>query len=439
MTSVTLPGYWPSPWPAEDGGPARLQAVPIGATPRATGFDLGSGRRLKATSRTLFAATMCVLRDPGEVFLLAHTIGPDSISWVERIHPESLEPLVRSPDLAGGPFWPGGLAAHADGSLHATFGRHCHRLDPGTLEVTATARLPRDRPYNSHVVLPSGHLVTKDIGGGVGMNRLPDGVRGSELVVLDPASLDVVDRLELPEGSIARLSARGSSVYVVGESRVHRVGFDEGAGTLTLDPDWSPTYRTIEGQTFGWDIVLAGRSGWFLDNGEGSDEFGGSFRGRGHSTAPLHLVRVALSSAERSDGEQAVELTEVDGRPGGVVANPPAIDPERHIAVGYDSSHGAMAAWRYDDAAPGLEPMWQRQQDHAGHMLRFADSGQLLSYDYDHDRGLDQAVVLDIETGTELARVDTGSPVQCVLFPSVGWADDAYVCTFAAVTRLHTD
>ena len=50
----------------------------------------------------------------------------------------------------------------------------------------------------------------------------------------------------------------------------------------------------MEGQTFGWDIVLAGGSGWFLDNGEGSEEFGGSFRGKGRSGAPLHLVRVRL-------------------------------------------------------------------------------------------------------------------------------------------------
>jgi hypothetical protein len=47
-------------------------------------------------------------------------------------------------------------------------------------------------------------------------------------------------------------------------------------------------------------------------------------------------------------------------------------------------------------------------------------------------------VVLDIETGDELARVDTTSPVQCVLFPCAGWSDDVYVSTFTTLTRLHT-
>ena len=423
-------GYWSGPWPAEDGGPTRQQA-PVGAG-RADGLDLRAGRSLQATSRSLFAPTMVVLRDPGEVFLLCHTIGPASVSWVERIHPETLETLERSADLPGGPFWPGGLAAHADGSLYVTYGRWCHRLDPGDLSILAAHELPRDRPYNSFVVLPSGHLVMKDIGGGIGTNRLPEGYVGSELVALAPGTLDEVARLELPEGSIARLSASGHDVIVVGETRCFRVRFDPSAGTLALDAGWQPTYRLVEGQTYGWDVVLASGSGWFLDNGEGSEEFAGSYRGRGRSTAPLHVVRVGLDAAAR------VELTEVCGEPGGVIANPPCVDPERRIVVGFDSGHGVLAAWRFEDHRPGLEPLWRRDQHHAGHLLRFPASGQLVTGDFDHDRMLDQVVVLDIETGAELARVDTASPVQSVVFPAVGWSGDAYVLTMAGVTRIFT-
>ena len=430
-----LAGYWPSAWPGEDGGPTRRQAPNAGPDTThgaVTGtFGLTAGRTLRATTRSTFAPTMCVRRDPGEVYLLSTTIGPDSVSWVERIHPESLEPLVRSPDLAGGPFWPGGMLAHADGSLYVTFGCHCHRLDAETLQPVASRRLPRERPYNSLLSLPGGQLVMKDIGGGDGVNRLREGVVGSELVVLTPGSLDEIDRLELPEGSIARLSAMGDDVYVVGESSVHRVRFDGAAGSLHVDESWSPRYRTVEGQTFGWDVVLAAGSGWFLDNGEGSDDFGGSFRGKGRSTAPLHLVRVPL------DTPGPVDLVEVDGRPGGVIANPPAVDEVRRVAVGYDSSHGTLAAWRFADPGDGLEPLWRRSQFHAGHMLRLPATGELLTYDFDHDRGTDQAVVLDIETGDELGRVDTDSPVQCVLFPAPAPDGGAYVCTFAAVTRVY--
>ena len=49
------------------------------------------------------SSTMVVLRDPGEVYLLRHTMGLDTVSWVEQIDPETLEPVRRSPDLAAGP------------------------------------------------------------------------------------------------------------------------------------------------------------------------------------------------------------------------------------------------------------------------------------------------------------------------------------------------
>ena len=118
------PGYWPSRWPAEDGGPKRRQ-VPVGGSAPAlpaAGVDV--------RSRDAIAATMVVLREPGEVFLLRHTAGPDAISWVERIDPVTLEVRDRSPDLPGGPAWPGGLAAHANGSLVVVFGNHAHRPRP---------------------------------------------------------------------------------------------------------------------------------------------------------------------------------------------------------------------------------------------------------------------------------------------------------------------
>src|SRR5207237_8637591 len=77
---------------------------------------------LEVRSRDAIAATMVVLREPGEFFPLRHTLGPGAIAWIERVDPVTLEPLERSEDLAGGPTWPGGMAAHANGSLHVVFG-----------------------------------------------------------------------------------------------------------------------------------------------------------------------------------------------------------------------------------------------------------------------------------------------------------------------------
>jgi hypothetical protein len=413
-------GYWPSRWPAEDGGARRTQAPRSGR-----GLDIQPGEGLTIVSRDVPAATMVVLRDPGEAYLLRHTGGADAISWVERIDPESLEPIERSPDLPGGPAWPGGVAVHANGSLYVVFGRHAHRLGPDTVPIAARA-LPRDRPYNSFVVLPDGALVTKDFGGAL-PGGAPPPSEPTELLVLEPEALEIVARLVLPERSIARLSADGNDIYVVGDSTLFRVRWDGTA--LALDERFAARYRTLPGQTYGWDAVIDAGAAWFLDNGDGSERYAGTFRGQGISSASLHLVRVDLATG-------TVALTEVCGAPNGVIANPPAIDPQRRIALGYDSGNGVLAAFSFTDDGV-LEPLWTRLQNHACHPLCFPDTGELVTGDHDADRMMDQVVVLDIETGTEIARADTGSPVQSVLFPAAGFDRDLYLCSFTTLTHVH--
>jgi hypothetical protein len=353
-------------------------------------------------------------------------VGSDTIAWVERVDPITLETLARSVDLTGGPTWPGGIAAHANGSLHVVFGNHAHRLSP-ELRVLASRELPRRLPYNSFVIVPDGRLVTKDFGG-----VLPGGdpatyvSQPAELLALDPATLEIVARCALPEPSVARLSADGSDVYAVGTSTLFRVRSD--GARLELDDGFAGRYRTRPGQTYGWDAVLALGAAWFLDNGEGSERYIGTLRGRGVSTAPLHLVRVDLVTA-------AVDVTEICGRPNGLVANPPVVDEARRIVVGYDSGNGVLAA--FDVAEDGrTTPRWEREQNHACHPLLFADTGELVTNDHDATRMADAIVVLDIETGEERLRIDAGSAVQSVLFPAPGFGRDFYYCSFAALTRV---
>jgi hypothetical protein len=405
-------GYWPSVWPAEDGGPARRQLAPGG---------LGRGARLHVTSRMAPAMTMAVVREPDELFVLRHTTGEGATAFVERVDPRTLEPGSRSDDLAGGPFWPGSLGAHANGSLYVVFGNHAHRLDP-ELRVVASHALPRARPYNGFAVLPDGHLVTKDFAGSrPGVAVAEDEREPCELLVLEPERLAVVERVALPEPSIARLSLDGDTVYVVGDTSLQRVRGSK------VDDGFVARYRTIPGQTYGWDSVIALGAAWFLDNGEGTERFTGTLRGNGISTAPLHLVRVDLATAE-------VAMTEICGRPRGLIANPPVVDEGRRIAVGYDSGNGVMAAFAIGEHGE-LTPLWTREQDHACHLVLFPETGELVTGDHRPDHGED-LVVLDIETGRELARAASGSPLQSVVFPAVGPDGVVYYCSFSTLARV---
>jgi hypothetical protein len=397
-------------WHYEDGGPRRTQSV-------ASGLGLQSGDALEVTTRMAPAVTMVVGGHNGELYLLRHTAGDGAVATVERIDPYTLEPLITSADLAGGPVWPGGLGVAPDGSIHVVFGNHAHRLD-ADLRVTATRQLPRPRPYNSFVALADGHLVTKDFGGSRPGLHVPAAERQPcEIVVLEPDGLDIVARLLMPEPSIARLSADGDDVYVVGDTSLRRARWD-GAG-LGLDDSFAATYRTLEGQTYGWDCVLAGGAAWFLDDGEGSEGFDGTLRGKGAYTAQLHLVRVDLRTGE-------LAMVEVSGRPGGLVANPPVVDVDRGMVVGYDSGNGVLAGF---DVAT-LDIVWRRDQDHGSHLLLYQDTGELVTGDHA------DVVVLDIATGAELARADTGAGIQSVLFPAPGFGRDFYVCSFLTVSRI---
>jgi hypothetical protein len=395
-------------WRLEDGGPRR--------TPTVDGALDVAGGSLAVTSRTALVTTRVVGDDEG-TFLLRHTAGAGATATVERIDPLTLEPLATSSDLPGGPVWPGGLGIVDDGSVVTVFGNHAHRLDRD-LRVVASRRLPRDRPYNSFVVLAEGHLATKDFGGSrPGLHIAPDEREPCELVVLSPDDLAIVDRLVAPEPSIARLSADGDDIYVVGDTSLLRVRWD--GRRLALDDALAARYRTLEGQSYGWDCVLAAGHAWFLDDGDGSERFDGTLRGKGLSTAPLHLVRVDVAAGD-------VAMVEICGLPGGVVANPPVVDEERGIAVGYDSGNGVVAAFGVDD----LELRWRREQDHASHLLLYAGSGELVTGD-----GTD-LVVLDVATGEELARAATGRAVQSVLFPMPGRDRDLYVCALDGVSRI---
>ena len=124
---------------------------------------------------------------------------------------------------------------------------------------------------------------------------------------------------------------------MVGDASLLRVGWD---GRFVPDPDFRAAYLTDEGQTYGWDCVLALGAAWFLDNGDGSTNFDGSFRGKGISTSPLQLIRVDLA-----DG--SVSSAAVCEAAGGLITNPPIVDEARRIAVGYDSGNGVDGRLRH--------------------------------------------------------------------------------------------
>jgi hypothetical protein len=365
---------------------------------------------------------MTVLGAPGDVFLLHHSairsnVGLPTTACVERIDPLTLVPLARSPRLSGGPMWPGGLAVLRNGDVYVVYGRYLHRLNRDC-EPVAQMQLPLNLPYNSFVVLDNGLIVTKNLSDTV----------AARLTVVHPDTLlrACADR-DAPEPSIARLSALGNTVYVVGVRSIFRFHWSEVSQTLEFDEDWRFDYIAQTPQSYGWDVVLDGEQAWFMDNGRHRYRF--KMVGAGVNPSPNRLIRVSLNDA--SDHQ----VWEVSGIKRGSITNPPLFDLQRNIVVAYDSANRYLQAWRFDKASRVLHPLWKKEDfGCASHMVLYPHTGELVVNDY--RRLGEEVVVLQIESGQELGRVRVGGLMQGVVFPSVGWARDFYWSSMGKLARI---
>jgi hypothetical protein len=336
---------------------------------------------------------------------------------VERIDPHTLQPVERSPRLPGGPMWPGGMALHRNGLIYVVYGRYLHRLSR-QCALQGSVRLPVDAAYNSFVLLDNGLLVTKNLS-----DSAP-----ARLSVIDPDALApaAADTL-CPEPSVARLSAVGNTVYVVGVRSVMRYHWSDTQAQLVADPGWRWDYIGATGQSYGWDAVIDGDNAWFMDNGR--HRYVRTMVGAGVSRTPNRLLRVSLQDARDH------EALPVCGLAGGSITNPPLVDAGRSIVLAYDSANRVLQAWHRAPQTGTLTALWRRQPfGCASHMLLYPDTGEVVINDY--RRLGEEVVVLDIRTGAERARVRTGGLTQGVVFPSTGWSRDFYWSSMGRVARV---
>ncbi len=415
------------------------------------------GERLEvAALHEAFATDALVRREPGELYALRHGMPPggpqagDADAWVERLDAETLAVTASTPRLPGGRFWPGGIAAHANGDLHAVFGRWIHRLSP-ELEVLASHRLPIDRPYNSFVVLDGGELVTKDC-------DAPAGREPSTVSVLDPVTLlPVAPPLRLPEPCVGRLSGDGETIFAIGATEMFALRFDRDAGELVVDRQWRPRYGPAPGRGYGWDPVVTPEHVFWMDNGRNRVDH--TMLGSGADGSPVRLWWSRLD-------EDTARSVEISGLPYGTESNPPGWDPLGQIVVAYDAGNAVVRAWRLD--GDELEPLWRRDGlAHAGHLILYPESRELVVGDWRGHRALrrgplrravaaagpviarsaramrasrslggDSLVVLDLDSGAEKARVEVPSAIQGFLFPAPGFGRDVYYQSLSTIARI---
>ena len=228
-------------------------------------------------------------------------------AWVERIDPLTLETVARSPDLAAGPFWPGGhggarqrLAARRDAATTATGSPRISSSWPPASCRAAALQLVRRPPRRD--------------AGDEGLRPRPARARPRRAARPDDARAPrpATCRSASPRSRGCRPTATTSTW----SARGRRCGCAGTARRCVRDERWGGPYLS-PGGSYGWDPVIAGGQLWFMDNG--AHDFVTTMRGAGVAPGPVHLVRMSL--ADRDD----VERVEVCGLPRGAVTDPPLV------------------------------------------------------------------------------------------------------------------
>lgn len=427
----TLPGYYPSAWPVECGGPRRQK---LAATP---GPRFQPGEKLHSTVRNMRGwAVMMVQRAPGELYVQGggglrrgelpphfRAEGRNS-GWLERINPITLEPIDRSPELpSGGHLWCGAVVVHANGDLYMVNGRYCHRLDP-QCRVVAERELPVDGPYNGLLILSDGNLVMKNLGYKPGET--------CSFSVLEPEGLEPVgDPYVIDAPCMGRfssdLTSDGEFVYTSSSTELLRLRYER--GSLSLDPDWRASYDLPgEDQADAWDTSVGSDSIWLMDSGR--PPFWTV-----PTTAAQRGFRFSLDNPAERDIVAPFES------PNAFSPGPPLFDPERNIFVVYDGLSGGIAAFRY--AAPGrLDEMWRLPFRNNVQMMLYADSGELVVENAAPflAEGESEVVVVDIETGAERGRAPIGADSTNGMFLCPGFQRDFYAASLPGyIARIFAD
>ncbi len=386
---------------------------------------------------------MVIERDPGQWYVggtMPAFTGPPPFGWVDRLDPETLQPLARSADLpCGDHVWCGAILAHANGSIMSVNGSFLHRLDPDDLSVLVERELPTDCSHNGLLSLSDGSLITKDL-------RL-EGRGGTTITRIDPDSLEILETFVLPEGSMGRIAADvdpqtgEEHVYVPGIERLFRIRIDGDA--MSLDPEWAPQYRTAGGsQGLAWDSCISDGFCWLMDCGDIEsvrmihqrdpngrwDEHPGrrlSWRQPAPWDGPQRLLRVDLASGD------VAEIAPF-GTPGGGIIAPPVHVPEFGTTIAWDSVNGGLAGITGSDE---LDVAWQLDVRPSMQPVVFPESGELVINDFT-DAGTDDLIVVDIESGDLIDRVDTRSRVANGMFLSPGPDRSVFYCSTLTLARV---
>jgi hypothetical protein len=344
--------YYRTVAPFEHDNSSRTQVFPATCAVRA-------GPVASRTSADDFTTPyIAVTRNRNQLFVYGY--GADASAqggYVASVDPATLRQRWRTqiPDRSPAGQWsyPGVMLAHGNGFLYAVYGNVLVKVDARSGAVVRRALLPEDpngtgAVYNGMIALPDGNLAMKKIERGPCSNTTTalsglqcartNGIP-SEIVVVDPGKLRILDRQPLGQTVLGRITYGKGDIYVAGENALTRYRY--AGGHLALDRGWGPvTYRTGDqqpgtgaGVMGDWVVVQTN----FLP-----------------SSAPMTVTAVSIENDRR-----VFRSTPFPDSPSSFIVSKAALDEGNATVVTHDTNAGRMAALRLDPEH-GFRTRWTR-------------------------------------------------------------------------------
>jgi hypothetical protein len=308
----------------------------------------------------------------------------------------------------------GGALVHANGYVYVVSQSHLYKIEPETMRIAASVDLPLPADtsalaliYNGLAVSAAGMLITKAFATGP-----------ARFVMLDPDTLEVVQNLE-HNGASPRLS---TAVDAAGREDVYHLDREYTFRLLVTadgfepDPDWISPYAPYPEDEGNNDeptspVVADGRVLYTTNTARSASHpmkiFWQNVEDSYHPDSPP-LVGEYMFSDTETPGWNFFHLT-VDDTVSGII-------------VGMDQCNGRIAGYRIDYDA--LVRLWERELRVSARPAIVADRGHVYCTDYTD--GHNHFVVLDLATGTELARAATPATRATIATIIVGPDQDVF-------------
>ena len=404
-------------WRAEDGGP--------GAADRSRRRARSPTGRRRSTSRPAprRRPRWSSAASPASCSCCATRRATARSSLVEQHRPAARSSRSpQSPELAGGPVWPGGVGAHDNGSLYVVFGNHAHRLDASLRVLASRDAAARACRTTASSCCPTATSSPRTSAVRARASRAPPSER--EPCELRRARTRASSRsstaLELPEPSIARLSADGDDVYVVGDTSLLRVRWDGHA--LALDDAFTARYRTPRRPDLRVGLRDRRRRGVVPRQRRRQRAV------QRDAPRPRRLDRAAAPRAGRPRDRRGDDGRDL--RPARRPRRQPA--GRRRAPARRRRLRQRQRRDRRVRPRRASTPRWRRDQDHASHLLLFARHGR--ARHRRPTRGRRRRSTSRPATSSPAST--PGARCSRCCSPTPGFDRDVYVCSFLTISRV---